>query len=120
MKNINFTANIYRLYDKVFRAKLRDNPEDTLKLLNIKKDDGVEFKVVTNTKDALFFIIPNIENFDIDYLNSIQAAVNTVGSVTTLGSAGTMSTFSSFDTTVSSLGCASTAGSIGTAGTLDV
>ena len=110
-------------HDLAFRKKLRDNPRNVLKMLNTKINTGdYHIKVVTNTKDQVFLVMPDV-SFVGSEMGSIVAASETVGSVSSIGCVASASTFStalSIGTSISSTGCAATAGSIGSAGTVDV
>ena len=102
------------LLDRQFRNKLRDNPMAAINKLNDESKTDAEFKVVTNTKDTVYVVLPG-EHLQQD-LSSVAAGVSssTAASMTSIGSLGSASTVSSV---YSCLGSASTAGSVGSVST---
>ena len=110
--------------DKQFRNKLRDDPMAAINKLNDESKTDAEFKVVTNTKDTVYIVIPSHEL--VANLDTLQAGVeaSTAGSVGSAGSVGTLSTegcASSAGSCIacwSTLGSASTIASVGSAGSI--
>ncbi len=104
------------LFNKQFRNQLRDNPTATISELNNKGNNDIEFKVLTNTKDTVYVVLPS-KSLQQE-LNNIAAAgetpSSTAGSLASIGSVGSASTASTIG---SCLGSASSAGSIGSVGT---
>ncbi len=113
MKNINKL-----LLDKEFRKQLREDKSAISTLYQYNKED-VEYKVVTNSKDKIYVVIPN-EDLYLNLENINAAATHTVGSGGSVSTVGTLSTAGSYCTCASSLGSAASAGSISTAGTINV
>ncbi len=101
-----------KFFDKGFRTQLRNDPEAILSDLGYILESGIEMRVLTNTKNKTYMIIPARDN---EILANIQASGSKVDTVATLGSAssaGTVSTISGTAGTASSVACV---GSIGTA-----
>ena len=106
MTNNNIIA---KMRDKEFRAKLRSNPSEYAKDLGFEAH--VEYKVVTNSKDTVYFIFPKVDvNSENLNLEDIQAA----GSASSAGTVSTAGTAGSICTTISTAGSLTTAGSSGT------
>ncbi len=112
MKN---NSNI--LFDKSFRSELLNNPKKAINELNNQYND-IEYKVVVNTKDTVYFVITDIA---ID-MSDIQAGVkvSTVGSVGSFGSGGTISSFGTTGGTLGTVGSLSTVGSAGSLGSVQL
>ncbi len=106
-----------KLYtDKSMRKKLLENPSEVLKKANVETMEGIEFKVVINTKDTVYFVVLANDYLSSD-LNKLQAGVK-VSTAGTVGSAGTASTASSLGTLSTGGSCLGTEGSIGSIGSL--
>ncbi len=96
-----------KIYDKDFRAKLVSNPKEQLKAITANIIEDIEYKVVKETKNKTYFIIPQ----DDKSLLSISAAGGTAHvQLSTAGTAGSVGTL------VSTIG---TVGSLGTYGCVD-
>lgn len=93
-----------KMMDKSFQKGLKQNPEKYAREFGYEVTNDTSVKVLENTKDVFYVIIPLEPKQNIN-LDQIQAAGNTVGSV---GTSGTVCTFCS---TASTTGTASTAGS---------
>ncbi len=116
---MNDNISVIDIYDKNFRLALKANPKHYIKqLYQIDLAEDIDVKIIVNTSDVAYFVIPDkiIESHD---LQDIQAAkkFNLPHSVSTAGSAGTILTASTASTCLASLGTTST---IGTAGTANV
>ncbi len=101
------------LYDKDFRAKLRENPGFAMKELLY---DDVEYKVFESNKDITYVIIPHFDSsVDLEKISGsvgideLEGTAGTVGSIGTIGTASTA--FGSFST-VSSGGSVSSLGTV--------
>ncbi len=113
MKNINEL-----LFDKEFRQQLRENKSAIDTLYQYGEED-IEYKVVTNSKNITYIVIPSKDLYtSLDNINAASAA-HTAGSAGTVGSIGTVSSAASATTCASSLGSASSAGSISSASTVN-
>ncbi len=99
------------IYNKSFRANLRNSPKKALKELQSDVTDGVQVKyvVVTNTKDKTHIVFPSIKS-GLD-LNEISAS-----GTSTASSAGTLATTSTY---ASCIGTLSTSSTLGCAGSVD-
>jgi hypothetical protein len=102
MNNIDTT----KLYDKQFRNRLLSDPMKYAGELGYEAVEGVEFKVVKNTKNTIYISFGGVK-FKNGSLTGIQAA----GESSTAGSLGTATTAACFTSTLTS------ASSVGTAGT---
>ncbi len=78
---------------------------------------------MVNSKNKVFFVMPNANYLDIQNnkdFDSIQVAVNTLGSASSIASLSTFGTVGSVSTTSGSIGSLGTSTTIGTAGSADV
>ncbi len=95
---------VEQLSDKSFRSQLRKNPnKGMLELFSDYDAQGIEAVVKTNTKNTIYFVIPNIDD---DTSLSSQLDTISVAGASTASSLGTVGTL------ISSVSCA---GSWGTA-----
>lgn len=91
-------------YNKDFRNKIRQLDKDALAQLMIDSETETSIKVLANTKNTFYFVIPaKVDNLNIE-LQSVQGGG-------ALGSYGTLSSFGCASSTISTNACASTAGS---------
>ncbi len=109
MDNMDFS----KLYtDRDMRKKLLENPREIFEEANIDLMSSVDFKVVVNTKETFYFVMPaGSKSGELD-LTNINVAASTFGSVGSIGSAATLSSIGVC------LGSASSASTVGTAGSL--
>ncbi len=111
--------------DKTFRANLINDPDTYAQQLGYIKVDGVDFKVVTNTKTIFYCVMLDYKILNNTDLQMFQAAktgtASTAGSGGTASTLGTVSTIGSACSTAgtggASLSTVGSAGSVGTVGT---
>lgn len=93
--------------DEAFRRSVAENPRDALGEMGMSLPDAVDVKVVVNTDDVAYFVLPADPNMELT-----DEALETVAGGDTAGSASTISTFSTTPgSTVGTICCAGTAGS---------
>ncbi len=123
--NMNRTI-VGQLYDKEFRMKLRKNTAEHIKHIykgsnSDLNSEKIEYLVKTNTKDSIYFVIPEMDyTLKMDDISRIDVAGKTVGSLGCAGSVASASTVFTISGSASSFGSASSASSIATAGTKEV
>lgn len=94
------TNNIF--YDEEFRNKIRHSDKELLTTLLTDSMEGIEVKVLTNTQDILYFVIPDNSALGATDTSGIQAA-GVIGA-STAGSHSTIGTVTSITSSVSSIG----------------
>lgn len=104
------TDNIF--YDKDFRSKVLNADKESLSELMANASGNAQVKVLTNTKDKTYYVIPDIATLDKTGLFDIQAAgkVGTAGSVGSVFCAGTLTSICGTFTSAFSLGTLGTTG----------
>ncbi len=107
------TQNINNmLFDKEFREQLRSNPQKTAKNIYNQDLDNVEYKVLTNTKNTTYVVLPSKElMLDLGDINAAGGCVSSAGSVSSFGTIGTVG---------GSLSTVFSAGTVGSAGSIKV
>jgi hypothetical protein len=103
-------AERYRA-EPAFRSSLEGNARTELVSLGLNLPEGLEVRVVANTDDVAYFVMPPDPN--VELADESLLAVAGGSSAGSTGSASTISTLMSIPGTFSSAG---TAGTIGTAG----
>lgn len=106
--------------DKIFRANLINDPDTYAQQLGYVKTDGVDFKVVANTKTTFYCVMLDYESFNEVDLQAFQAGET--GTASTAGSGGTASTLGTVSTIGSACSTAGTGGAslstVGSAGSV--
>lgn len=101
-------------YDKEFRNKVRYLDQESLTTLLANPLSDVDVKVLTNTKDTFYFIIPDNSTLGATDLSGVQAAgvigASTVGSHSTLGGTASSATSTIATLISTAFGSASTLG----------
>ncbi|MGI9310950.1 MAG: hypothetical protein ACR2P7_05360 [bacterium] len=117
--------SIQLMRDPEFRQRVLNKDPDALAFCHVPvsaegDSEQPEIKVVVSTKNKMYLPLMRIdsqsETLGNEQLAQIQAAGQTAGTASTIGSLGCFSTFGSAPLTVSTYGSMSTLGSTGTAG----
>ncbi len=119
MKENNINKNL--LNSKQFRSKLRNYPTSTINELSNENNKDIEFKVITNTKNTTYVVLPN-HSLSIKDIEKLTAAgelrgssAASLGSIGTLGSVGTVISVGSCWSSISTTGSAGTVGTVSSA-----
>ena len=91
--------------DPDFRASLSGDARSALNKMGFALPEGVEVRVVVNTADTVYFVMPPDPNMELT-----DEALLAVAGGSTTGTAATTSTFGSIAGTASTFGTLSTAG----------
>ena len=96
-----------KLHDSTFRDELKKLNKKCLAELGCDIDSGIEYRIIENTKETTYIIMPSqsTQSFDMN-LEQIQAA-GSASSGSTLGSFGTLCGTVSTGATAGTAACAS-------------